>query len=315
MASSITNSHILPSFHKRGLFLMKVCMSQVLAGSLLLPAARAFRSNIGNLRNRLSAPFTSSTARMCGLIAVVNDVWSDSQDADSTHELLQQPSLLEECTRILHHRGPDGYQVLTDQEGFSMGHTRLAIVDPDNRQADMPFTLDYGNTKIHLVANGEIYNHEDIYRQIQEKGWDSSHRVSQSDCEVIGHAYQTIGGPATIALLDGMFAFTLVEQDAQTGEIRNLVAARDSVGIKPLYYGSKDGSYVFSSELKGLVGHVDPSSVVAIPAGHSWTPQKGLERFYKPSWLMQVRMTPLVLPNFFKEFFCRTFSHPIFPTG
>ena len=256
-------------------------------------------------------PQKSVTARMCGLIAVVEDVWDDASnnndDKGTPHELLQE-SILDEATQILNHRGPDGHQTFVDRQ-FAMGHTRLAIVDPDNRQADMPFSLDYtdteSNTKIHLVANGEIYNHRDVYRQLEtEASWDPSHRISNSDCEVIGHAYQTLGGPATAKLLDGMFAFVVVEQDATTGEIRNVFAARDPVGIKPLYIGNKNGSYVFSSELKALVGHVDPSSVVAVPAGHYWSPASGLERFYQPEWLMDVSTE-----NYLQPVFSNIFAH------
>ena len=47
---------------------------------------------------------------------------------------------------------------------------------------------------------------------------------------------------------------------------------------------------MFSSELKALVGHVDPSTVVALPPGHYWTPETGMVRYYDPDWLMKVRL-------------------------
>jgi len=185
-----------------------------------------------------------------------------------------------------------------------MGHTRLAIVDPSNRKADMPFNLKFESTgkTIHLAANGEIYNHEGLYDAMSSGGdgvdggrpWPHE-RISGSDCEVIAHAYGRYGGPKAASMLDGMFAFVVFEEDHETGQVKAF-AARDPVGIKPLYYGrtacpeGKEGeaaAYVFSSELKALVGHVDPSTVVALPPGHYWTPETGMVRYYDPDWLMK----------------------------
>lgn len=92
-----------------------------------------------------------------------------------------------------------------------------------------------------------------------------------------------------------MFAFVIFEECEETGKLKTF-AARDPVGIKPLYYGrthaaADDGDaygYVFSSELKALVGHVDPATVVALPPGHYWTPEEGMVRYYEPDWLMKV---------------------------
>jgi asparagine synthase (glutamine-hydrolysing) len=184
-----------------------------------------------------------------------------------------------------------------------MGHTRLAIVDPSNRFADMPFNLSFktdgGDKIIHLAANGEIYNHNNVYKDLATKeGWKHD-RISGSDCEVIAHAYAKYGGPKTASMLDGMFAFVIFEEDVKTGKVKAF-AARDPVGIKPLYYGRTKSSgndddsaaYVFSSELKALMGHADPSTVVAIPPGHYWTPEDGLNCYYKPDWLRKDDYAP-----------------------
>lgn len=246
---------------------------------------------------------------MCGLVAAIDDVWTprSSRSRDAI-PLLDDREALRQTTRILDHRGPDGYQISTGTVGseaiharWSMGHTRLAIVDPSNRFADMPFNLtfanpgkDNGKKIVHLAANGEIYNHNSVYKELVETdgGWPHE-RISGSDCEVIAHAYAKYGGPKTAAMLDGMFAFVVFEEDATTGKVKAF-AARDPVGIKPLYYGRtkcsdahKDdpAAYVFSSELKALVDHADPSTVVAIPPGHYWTPEEGLVCYYNPEWL------------------------------
>jgi asparagine synthase (glutamine-hydrolysing) len=189
----------------------------------------------------------------------------------------------------MYHRGPDGRQTAVgelDDRGsrWAMGHQRLAIVDPNSRSANMPFLLQFGQDKIKLAANGEIYNHEKLYDMLVEKhGWKHD-RISHSDCEVIGHACSCLGPKEAVKHLDGMFAFVLF-QEATPEQPARAFAARDPVGIKPLYYGSTpDGAYVFASELKALVGHVVPSSVTAIPPGHYWTPETGLVRYHRPDW-------------------------------
>lgn len=253
---------------------------------------------------------------MCGLVAAIDDIWTSKSVGFDNISLLndhdkEKNQVLEESTSILYHRGPDGMTCSSgtigqDETGskarWAMGHTRLAIVDPNNRKADMPFQLDFTvdgqNKKIKLAANGEIYNHEQVYADLVNKdGWDHE-RISGSDCEVIAHHFAKHGGPATAAKLDGMFAFVVFEENVETGTVKAF-AARDPVGIKPLYFGrainadpeKNDASgFVFSSELKALVGHVVPDSVKAIPSGHYWTPEEGLVCFYNPDWLRKVCM-------------------------
>mmetsp|Transcript_20905 Transcript_20905/g.31162 ORF Transcript_20905/g.31162 Transcript_20905/m.31162 type:complete len:1174 (-) Transcript_20905:78-3599(-) len=263
-------------------------------------------SVLGRRQLARGAAATRTTKReMCGLLAAIDDVWTQRGGAahDPNVPLLSDADSLRNTTKILHHRGPDGYQVSSGTVGnstptparWSMGHTRLAIVDPSNRFADMPFNLEFptegGKKIVHLAANGEVYNHIEVYDECVKAGWETP-KISGSDCESIAHAYAKFGGPKTAAMLDGMFAFVIFEEDAQTGKVKAF-AARDPVGIKPLYYGrtkcstSSDdaAAYIFSSELKALVGHCDPSTVVAIPPGHYWTPEEGLVCYYNPEWL------------------------------
>ena len=248
------------------------------------------------------------TKLMCGLVAAIDDLWSyDGAYPDvpllNNNEKDEENIILSTTTDILYHRGPDGMTCSSGTIGstkarWSLGHTRLAIVDPNNRFADQPFQLDFTvdgvKKNVKVAANGEIYNHEKIYSDMKGDGWDHD-RISGSDCEVIAHSFAKYGGPATAAKLDGMFAFVIFEE-SEDGSVKAF-AARDPVGIKPLYYGKslktteKDdaSAYLFSSELKGLVGHVDPESVVAIPPGHYWTPEEGLVCYYNPDWLRKVR--------------------------
>jgi asparagine synthase (glutamine-hydrolysing) len=243
---------------------------------------------------------------LCGLVAAIDDAWTSRPSDAAWHGnipiLNDSATMMTRTANILHHRGPDGVKVSsgsnlgTHNQRWSMGHTRLAIVDPNSRNADMPFNFTFDNKTIHLAVNGEIYNHQTLYNDLLTKDKWPHKRFSESDCEVIGHYYAKHGGPATAAKLDGMFAFVVFQEDHNTGAV-TAFAARDPVGIKPLYYGrtsadsnSKDASaYVFASELKALVGHVDPSTVVAIPPGHYWTPEEGLVCYYNPDWLRKVR--------------------------
>ena len=216
---------------------------------------------------------------MCGIVAFIASETEDGQ--------LHLQDITKQTERITH-RGPDGMHVESEVHkggGFSLGHTRLAINDPSHA-GDQPFQIVHQGKTYHLVANGEIYNHNDIYEKMLQEGWEVP-RKSKSDCEVIAHAYAKYGKEA-VKLLDGMFAFTIIEQN-EDGSIASILAARDPVGIKPLYHGmSPQGAHVFASELKALVDLVEPSSVTAIPSGHSWTPEDGLECFYNPDWLRKV---------------------------
>jgi len=279
---------------------------------LVLNGANAFAPVRNSLAQSQKFAHNNGSQRlMCGLVAAIDDVWSESKKSDPDSIALlndhakDQNEILEKTSQILHHRGPDGMTCSSGTVGdarWAMGHTRLAIVDPNNRKADMPFQLDFeveNQTKrIKLAANGEIYNHEKVYADLVENdGWEHE-RISGSDCEVIAHSFAKHGGPATAAKLDGMFAFVVFEENVEDGTVKAF-AARDPVGIKPLYYGrslnadpekgENDASgYVFSSELKALVGHVVPESVTAIPAGHYWTPEEGLVCYYNPEWLRNV---------------------------
>lgn len=300
---------------------------QTLASALLLTnGVNAFnpafvsRTVVNNAGNRQQQYDKESQRLMCGLVAAIDDIWTENNlDFDNISLLndhdKETNDVLESTSQILYHRGPDGMTcssgIVGEKDGgdkarWAMGHTRLAIVDPNNRKADMPFQLDFevdGKLKkIKLAANGEIYNHEQVYADlVSNDNWEHE-RISGSDCEVIAHSFAKHGGAATAAKLDGMFAFVVFEENVEDGTVKAF-AARDPVGIKPLYYGRSlsadpeqtDASgYVFSSELKALVGHVVPESVTAIPAGHYWTPEEGLVCYYNPDWLRDVSTMYLV---------------------
>lgn len=168
-----------------------------------------------------------------------------------------------ECERmlgLLRHRGPDDWG--TVQVGPSwLGHRRLSIVDVEGGHQP----LSTGDGALYLVANGEVYNHEEI-----RLGLTADFR-SASDNEVALHLVDE-RGPDALATLRGMYALVVAGEDGR------FVAARDPVGIKPLYWARRNGAVRFASELRAFPAAWRPL-VEAFPPGHHWTPDRGLVRF------------------------------------
>jgi len=152
------------------------------------------------------------------------------------------------------HRGPDGSACwLGDDVG--LGHARLAIIDLECGAQPM---WDARGATV-TVFNGEIYNHCELRRELEGKGFAFRTR---SDTEVIAAALKAWGVNDALLRLRGMFAFAVYDT-----ERRSLLLARDRVGIKPLYYARTDGGVLFASEQKALVAsgllnrRVNPAAV------------------------------------------------------
>lgn len=156
----------------------------------------------------------------------------------------------------IRHRGPDGEGVVVEGD-VVLEHCRLAIIDPDNAAAAQPFADPSGRWL--LVYNGEIFNFAELRSELERSG---VRFETRSDTEVLLHAYLR-DGVAILPRLRGMFAF--VVWDRVTGD---LFAARDQLGVKPLYYWYRDGLFVAASELRTVVRHpavragLDAESVV-----------------------------------------------------
>ena len=135
-------------------------------------------------------------------------------------------------------RGPDDSRVLRAGDGL-LGFHRLSIMDltPEGMQ---PFEREGS----YCVCNGEIYGFERLRRILEGKGYEFR---SGSDCEILLPLYREYG-TAMFAMLDAEFACVIY--DGAAGEF---IAARDPIGIRPLYYGhDSSGSAVFASEPKNL---------------------------------------------------------------
>jgi asparagine synthase (glutamine-hydrolysing) len=152
--------------------------------------------------------------------------------------------LLSAMGERLAHRGPDG-QGMKICGSMGLVHRRLAIIDLTD-EGLQPMTNEDG--ALWLVFNGEIYNYIELREELLAKG----HRFhSQSDTEVILHAYEE-WGEACLSRFNGMWAFALWD-----GNRECLFCARDRLGIKPFYYTTTGGSFLFASEIKALLAHPD----------------------------------------------------------
>ncbi len=162
-----------------------------------------------------------------------------------------EPLLRAMCARLAH-RGPDDAGFYT-APGVGLAMRRLAIIDlKTGRQPIANEARD-----VWVVFNGEIYNYQDLRRQLQERGHSLS---TTSDTETIVHLYED-HGVDFVHHLRGMFAIALWDLKR-----RRLVLVRDRIGEKPLYY-ARDGARVFfGSEIKAILQawktrRVDPQAV------------------------------------------------------
>ncbi len=140
-------------------------------------------------------------------------------------------------------RGPDK-STLEYFDNVILGFHRLSIMDPSTK-GDQPFKIEKNNHTIYTVCNGEIYN----YKEIKEEH--NYHLHSNSDCEIIPRLYSDYGIKKTLELLNGEFAFILVDINHHNNTTK-IYLCRDRFGIRPMFYMITPFGIQISSELKGL---------------------------------------------------------------
>ncbi|MCF7762196.1 MAG: asparagine synthase (glutamine-hydrolyzing) [Verrucomicrobia bacterium] len=170
---------------------------------------------------------------MCGIAGI----WfSEPIDAEALESQARRMG------RSLRHRGPDAGGVWVDPAAaLGLSHRRLSILDLSDAGAQ-PMRSQSGRHV--MVYNGECYNFPELRRELESGGCEFR---SKGDTEVILEACVRWGVRETLERLNGMFAFALWDE-----QLRELVLARDRIGIKPLYYGWAQGLFWFGSELKAL---------------------------------------------------------------
>ena len=168
---------------------------------------------------------------MCGFVGFI-----DENDQTYDHR-----ATIVAMANAIAHRGPDSEGYFSDGRA-ALGFRRLAIIDLAG--ANQPLYNE--NRSLVLVFNGEIYNYQELRRQLIAAGHTFS---TQGDAEVMLHGFEQ-WGEGVLDRLRGMFAFALYRP--ATGE---LFCARDAFGIKPLYYAVEGERILFGSEIKGLITH------------------------------------------------------------
>lgn len=187
---------------------------------------------------------------MCGIVGVYNHGNSGVPlDAETVARMRD----------TMAHRGPDDAGVYVSPDGcLALGHRRLSILDL-SALGHQPMVSPDG--RYWIVFNGEIYNFRELRLVLEAKG----HRFcSTSDTEVLLALYAD-QGPAMLHRLRGMFVFAI--WDIQR---RRLFIARDRIGIKPLYYTSQGGRFLFASEIKAILAFPGIARTVHIPGLHHY---------------------------------------------
>lgn len=197
---------------------------------------------------------------MCGIVGITNG---------------GNEQVLGRMNDIIAHRGPDdaGLKWFTESSS-GLAQRRLSIIDL-SAGGHQPMTNDTG--ELWIVFNGEIYNYKELGEEVQAKGVQLR---STSDTEILLYAYQ-IWGEDCLQKLNGMFAFAIYDSHKQ-----KLFAARDRLGIKPLYYHFENGRLIFASEIKailesGLVTKRPDLNALHTPARFQISPWTGFQDILK----------------------------------
>jgi len=147
--------------------------------------------------------------------------------------------LVQQMIDTTNHRGPDGSGIYIDNN-ITIGHNLLAITE-DAKKSKQPWIV---NNRYILSYNGEIYNYKNIQNLLREK---NIHTKTSSDTEILALALQEYGWKI-LDQVDGMYTFCWYDKQE-----KKLVLARDSSGVKPLYYTFVDNNLVWSSSIQTLL--------------------------------------------------------------
>jgi len=216
---------------------------------------------------------------MCGIVGV----WSADPYCDP--EALS--TLVSHMGEALVHRGPDDSGVWCDsQAGLALGHRRLAVLDISSA-GHQPMISSCG--RFVIVFNGEIYNHAAVTCELEQLNGKFEWQ-GHSDTEVILEAISQWGISAALNRFVGMFALALWDR-----KHKRLHLVRDRLGEKPFYYGWKNGTLMFASELKALkchplwTGEIDRDAL-SLFLRYSYVPApysiyKGIKKLPPGQWL------------------------------
>jgi len=196
---------------------------------------------------------------MCGILAIL--------DIKGNSDALRKKALT--LAKRLRHRGPDWSGIYSDANGILL-HERLSIVDVEHGAQPL---IDRLTGRV-LSVNGEIYNHEELRKELKRQ----HDYQTASDCEPILYLYDEFG-PELVKRMNGIFAFVLYDPAT-----RDYFISRDPIGVVPLYWGwDKEGNLFVSSELKAIADVC--SKLDEFPPGHYYSSKdKKLVKYYNPAW-------------------------------
>ena len=166
---------------------------------------------------------------MCGIIGSINLDLSKEEKKASLN--------------LMSHRGPDDrhfYEYKNDKYSLFFGHNRLEILDISNGKQPMIS----GDNQFVVVFNGEIYNFNELRKELESVG--HKFKTTHSDTEVLIHGYKEWGENLPLHL-NGMWAFAIFDKRRN-----RLFLSRDRYGEKPLFYYVKNNVLIFASELSGV---------------------------------------------------------------
>ncbi len=169
---------------------------------------------------------------------------------DFNTDISENKHIFDAMSKTLERRGPDDEGAYI-AKNVVMLHRRLAVVDIENGK--QPMRKIANGTEYIVVYNGELYNTEDIRRELLDAGHNFSGR---SDTEVLLHSFIE-WGPDCVAMLNGIFAFAIYDTVR-----KSLFVARDRAGVKPFFYHKYNGGFIFGSEIKTLLANPRVSSKV-----------------------------------------------------
>ena len=230
---------------------------------------------------------------MCGIAGIFEN--NSKKSSESLTKGLQM------MLDAIKHRGPDdrGEKKIGNKNGINiyLGHQRLSIIDP-SQGGHQP--MSNNDSTLWISTNSEIYNYRELKAELEHK----YNFRSKSDTEVLLRSYE-VWGIDCLKKIRGMFAFAIWDDTNN-----KLILARDRIGIKPLYYFSKNNIFIFSSELRailaskidkpainptgifqylsyGRVGSIDSilDSIIELPPGHFLVADKNgikVQKYWDP---------------------------------
>lgn len=171
---------------------------------------------------------------MCGIAGFCNLHVNYREDPGKYYQILQAMG------HVQKHRGPDGEGVFL-QRHAGLSHVRLSILDPEG--GSQPMRLQH---RAVIVFNGEIYNSPSLREELRQKG---AKFETTCDTEVLLQGYLQ-EGLDFVQSLNGIFSFAIWDE-----RLEKLFLVRDRMGVKPLFYAMVGQTFLFSSELKGILSH------------------------------------------------------------